>query len=100
MIKPYWFWVLLLVACGGAPPGPPLPPHADTIQQCNAICDRLDVLRCQGAEGNEGPDDVAGTPDDAPCELACVETMQVVALNADCIVAAGDCADVSDCEVE
>lgn len=95
--------LMFLQACGGAPlppPGPPIPNNADAIEQCDAICLRLDVLGCEGRDGNIGPDGVSNTDDDATCERACVDTMQVIALNADCIVAATSCDAVDDCEVE
>jgi hypothetical protein len=92
--------LLLLLACGGVkpvPPGPPVPSTADAIEQCAAICDRLDTLRCQGRDGNAGPDEVVGTPDDVSCEKACVDVQAVVALNANCVVEAGSCRAVDAC---
>ncbi len=93
-----------LVACGGGiryvPPGPPVPPHADAVTQCAAICDRLVLLQCEGRDGNIGPDEVPGTSDDATCQTACVAVQSVVALNTDCIVAAPNCDVVSNCEAE
>ena len=93
----------LCLACGGvAPfqPGPPLPSTADAAEQCAAICDRLEHMRCDGWQGNAGPDETPGTSDDATCERACVDVQAVVPLPADCIVAAGSCAAVDACEVE
>jgi hypothetical protein len=90
-----------LVSCGGVfspkPPEPQIPSPAEAAQQCGAICDRLTLLRCDGWQGNAGPDEAQGTPDDVSCQTACVEVQAVVALNANCVVEAGSCSAVEDC---
>lgn len=89
--------LLLLLSCGGPQPVPVVPSTADAVEQCAAICDRLDTLRCEGRDGNAGPDEAVGTLDDVTCEEACVDVQAVVALNANCVVEAGSCSAVDAC---
>lgn len=90
---------LFLFACGGvSPPNPHVPNEDDAAAQCADICVHMAELRCDGWQGNAGPDEVTGTSDDATCELACVDIQTIVALDARCLTSAPSCQAVNACE--
>ena len=86
------------------PKGPdePAPSCATTIAECcAAACRNLERLHCPGWQGSPGPDDVADTDDDVPCDRACEYAAGQqdigVDLKLDCVAAAQSCVEVEAC---
>jgi hypothetical protein len=46
-----------------------------TPDDCEAACERIEELGCDGAEGSPGPDEEYGTKDDVPCVEVCRNVM-------------------------
>ncbi len=97
-----WFSGAIIGGCGGSfiPPGPPVPPDAGTVDDCDDACDNLAWLSCPGWEGSPGPDEVFGTIDDVSCAEVCrviVGGDSTATLHQVCTAAAATCEAVDQC---
>jgi hypothetical protein len=70
-----------------------------TPDDCEAACDNLLELGCDGAEGSPGPDEEYGTPDDVPCADVCREIMTEggITMHPACVAEAESCEAVEEC---
>jgi hypothetical protein len=70
-----------------------------TPDDCEAACERIEELGCEGAEGSPGPDEEYGTEDDVPCVEVCRNVMVEggVSLHPACVAAADNCNAVDAC---
>lgn len=65
-----FLFALVLCSCS---PYKPLPVHPQAEDTCEAFCEALEMMLCDGASGSPGADEVLGTLDDPGCPRTCVE---------------------------
>lgn len=91
----------LVLACGlvyGGCKGLPDRPRADTV--CDAFCEALADMRCDGANGSPGRDGIDGTSDDVPCVTICLHTQRNDPWadgDAECVRKADTCTSAETC---
>jgi len=94
---------LTATGCAGAldpyEPGPPRVRDAGGADLCQAACDSLARLKCDGWDGSPGKDEVFGTKDDVSCTFVCVDIMDESTANlyTACTAQAESCDEIDDC---
>ncbi len=64
--------LVLLTGCPVVPPTPPIPPPTPQEEEaCEAFCELITSLDCDGHEGSPGEDGIPGNEDDVPCPQVC-----------------------------
>ena len=85
-----WF-ASYLSGCGAVGP-------AGDPDNCEAACERLAELQCDGWRGSPGRDREWGTADDADCETICRDVVKTgIPMNQKCVARVATCEELGGC---